>query len=82
MSKKQWYQSPLMQLLNIDIPLIQAPMAGGATTPELVANVCNAGGLGSIGAGYMSPISLSQSIDQVSTLTESNFAVNLFTFVL
>lgn len=78
MSKKQWYQSPLMQLLNIDIPLIQAPMAGGATTPELVANVCNAGGLGSIGAGYMSLKLLSQSIDQVRALTDNNFSVNLF----
>ena len=30
-------------------------MAGGATTPELVAAVSNSGGLGSLGAGYMLP---------------------------
>ena len=40
------------KLLNIEHPIVQAPMAGGATTPELVAAVSNAGGLGSLGAGY------------------------------
>jgi nitronate monooxygenase len=32
-------------LVNIKLPIVQAPM-GGATTPELVAAVSNAGGLG------------------------------------
>lgn len=39
--------------LGIQYPIIQAPMAGGATTPELIAAVSNAGGLGSLGAGYI-----------------------------
>ena len=33
-------------------PIIQAPMAGGPSTPELSAAVCNAGGLGFLAAGY------------------------------
>lgn len=68
----------LTNLLDINVPIIQAPMAGGATTPELVAAVCNAGGLGSFGAGYMSPDALSAAIDKVRTLTDKNFQVNLF----
>jgi len=35
--------------------IIQAPMAGGGDTPRLVAAVCEAGALGTIGAGYLSP---------------------------
>ena len=35
-------------------PIIQAPMAGGASTPRLAASVSNAGGLGFLAAGYKS----------------------------
>ena len=44
-------------LLNIEHPIIQAPMAG-ACTPELVAVVSNGGGLGSLGAAPMKPDAL------------------------
>lgn len=47
-----WNETPLSQVLNLQYPIIQAPMAGGATTSQLVAAVSNQGGLGSIGAGY------------------------------
>lgn len=42
-------KNELLIKLGIDYPIIQAPMAGGIDTPELVAAVSNAGGLGSIG---------------------------------
>jgi nitronate monooxygenase len=32
-------------------PIVQAPMAGGPSTPELAAAVTNAGGLGFLAAG-------------------------------
>ena len=35
--------------LKIKYPIIQAPMAGGITSPKLVAAVSNSGGLGMIG---------------------------------
>jgi nitronate monooxygenase len=41
--------NPLCEMLNIRYPIIQAGMAG-QTTPELVAAVSNAGGLGILGA--------------------------------
>ncbi|WP_249869406.1 NAD(P)H-dependent flavin oxidoreductase [Oceanobacillus saliphilus] len=68
----------LLEKLKIEIPIIQAGMAGGITSPELVAAVSNAGALGTIGAGYMSPTSLKKSIHTVKELTSKPFAVNLF----
>ena len=53
-------------------------MAGGATTPELVAAVSNAGGLGSLGAGYMTPGDIKAAIHAIRALTSKPFAVNLF----
>ncbi len=53
-------------------------MAGGPTTPELVAAVSNSGGLGTIAAGYLSPNQLREQIKAVKLLTELNFGVNLF----
>ena len=34
---------------NLRVPIIQAPMAGGSNTPEMVAAVSEAGALGSFG---------------------------------
>lgn len=68
----------LCSLLHIEYPIIQAGMAGGATTPELVANVSNAGGLGTLGAAYMKPEDIKQAVRNIRELTEKPFAVNLF----
>lgn len=69
--------TPLMQQLDLTYPIIQAPMAGGATTPELVSAVSEAGGLGSIGAGMTAPEALAQQIAATKALTDKPFAVNL-----
>jgi nitronate monooxygenase len=61
----------------IDIPIVQAPMSG-ATTPQLVAAVSNAGGLGSLPGGYDEPHVIRERIAQVRALTGRPFAVNLF----
>lgn len=64
-------------LLGIEHPIIQAPMAG-STTPELVAAVSNAGGLGSIGMWMMTPDQIIETIARIRTLTDRPFNVNLF----
>src|SRR5699024_6926559 len=64
--------------LGIKYPIIQAGMAGGITTPALVAAVSNAGGLGTLGAGYMSPEQIKQTIKEIKQLTNKPFGVNLF----
>ncbi|HLR71046.1 MAG TPA: nitronate monooxygenase, partial [Pseudogracilibacillus sp.] len=71
-------KNSLTQLLQIKYPIIQAPMAGGITTTELVTSVSNYGGLGSVGAGYMSPDALRQQIKEIKVQTEHNFGVNIF----
>ncbi|KFZ40363.1 nitronate monooxygenase family protein [Thermoactinomyces sp. Gus2-1] len=72
-----WYQTRLTELLQISRPIIQAGMAGGITSPRLVAAVSNAGGLGSLGAGYMSPEDIRQAIREIRKQTDRPFAVNL-----
>jgi nitronate monooxygenase len=72
------FANDLTRRLGIEHPIIQAPMAGGTTTPELVAAVTNAGGLGSIGGGYMAPDALAEAILQTRERTSGPFAVNLF----
>ncbi|MCA0987403.1 NAD(P)H-dependent flavin oxidoreductase [Guptibacillus algicola] len=73
-----WNHSRLLELLKIDHPIIQAGMAGGVTTPELVAAVSNAGGLGTLGAGYMTPGAMRESIQEINSLTRNSFGVNVF----
>ncbi|MCM3573218.1 MULTISPECIES: NAD(P)H-dependent flavin oxidoreductase [Mesobacillus] len=72
------WDNRLTELLNIEFPIIQAPMAGGVTTTELVASVSNAGGLGMVGAGYMEPGQLRSQIREIKKLTDKPYGVNLF----
>ena len=78
MKRTAWPNNKLTETLGIQYPLIQAPMAGGITSPELVAAVSNAGGLGSLGAGYMEPEAIRQALTEIRALTNKPFAVNLF----
>ncbi|MEK5443508.1 MULTISPECIES: NAD(P)H-dependent flavin oxidoreductase [unclassified Fredinandcohnia] len=71
-------KNKVTELLKIEHPIIQAPMAGGVTTSELVSAVSNAGGLGMIGAGYMTPLQLQEQISEIKKLTPHSFGVNLF----
>jgi nitronate monooxygenase len=59
-------------------PIVQAPMAGGASTPELVAAVSGAGGLGFLAAGYLIPRDVRDQIRAVRELTDKPFGVNIF----
>jgi nitronate monooxygenase len=72
-----WPRTELLDLLDIKHPIIQAPMAG-ASTPELVAAVSNAGGLGSYGAAATPPDQLRRVIRQIRDLTDRPFGINLF----
>ncbi len=73
-----WNENSFTETFNLEYPIIQAGMAGGVTTAELVAAVSNAGGLGSIGAGYLSAEETRRIIRRVKALTDKPFAVNLF----
>src|SRR5699024_2584672 len=73
-----WNKNEHTQKLGIAYPIIQAGMAGGVTTPNLIAAVANAGGLRNLGAGYMQPEQMKQTIQKVKALTDQPFGVNVF----
>jgi nitronate monooxygenase len=66
---------PFPQLLH---PIVQAPLAGGPSTPELAAAVSDAGGLGFLAAGYKDPDAVRAEIARTGELTASPVGVNLF----
>lgn len=68
----------MTELLHIQYPIIQAPMAGGVTTSKLVVEVSSFGGLGMVGAGYMTPNQLREQIREIKQLTSNPFGINLF----
>ncbi|MFB7556360.1 nitronate monooxygenase [Streptomyces brevispora] len=59
-------------------PIVQAPMAGGVSCPQLAAAVAEAGGLGFLAAGYKTADGMYNEIKQVRGLTGQPFGVNLF----
>ncbi|MBT3165266.1 nitronate monooxygenase [Streptomyces sp. Vc74B-19] len=59
-------------------PIVQAPMAGGISVPQLAAAVSEAGGLGFLAAGYKTADGMYQEIKQLRGLTSRPFGVNLF----
>jgi nitronate monooxygenase len=67
-----------MQRLNLSVPIVQAPLAGGGDTPELVAAVSEAGALGFIGAAYLSPQQITATGRAVRQRTARPFGINLF----
>jgi nitronate monooxygenase len=69
-------QTSLCDLLNIGLPIIQAPM-GGAATPALAAAVSNAGGLGMLPLTFDEPETVRDLIRQMHQLTARPFGVNL-----
>lgn len=50
----------------------------GSTTPDLVAGVSSAGGLGSLGAGYLEPQAILDQAAQIRRLTDRPYAIGLF----
>jgi NAD(P)H-dependent flavin oxidoreductase YrpB (nitropropane dioxygenase family) len=68
-----------------DILGIKYPLVGGTmmwiSTPEFVAAISNAGGLGVLASAmYQSPQSLAEAVDRIRNLTDKPFAVNLNLF--
>ena len=73
-----WNENEFTKTVGITYPIIQAGMAGGTTTPQLIAAVSNAGGLGTLGAGYMKAQDMKEAINEIKKLTNQPFGVNLF----
>lgn len=70
------FRTPLCDLLGIEHPLLQAPMSGVAT-PEMVAAVGAAGGLGILPGVATPPEEIRRQIRRVRELSDRPFGVNL-----
>lgn len=64
------------EMLQIDYPIIQGGM-GNISNAQLTSAVSEAGGLGTIGCGTMTPDEVEQIILQTKKLTDKNFAINI-----
>jgi nitronate monooxygenase len=60
------------------LPIVQAPLAGGPSTPALAAAVSAAGGLGVLAAGYRSAEAVAEDVAAVRAATGAPFGINLF----
>ena len=72
------FATALTKRLGLTHPIIQAPMAGGGDTPELVAAVCEAGAIGFIGAAYLTPEQIAAAAAAIRARTKRPFGINLF----
>lgn len=70
--------TPLMRILGLEAPVIQAPMAGGGDTPALVAAVAEAGGIGFAGAAYLGLDQIGETARAIRARTNRAFGINLF----
>ncbi len=70
--------SSFLERLGVELPILQAPMAGSHDTPELAAAVSEAGGLGSVGCAYFSGERIDDTAASVRRKTKRPFALNLF----
>lgn len=73
---KDFSKNSICQLFDIKYPIIQGGMVW-CSGAKLTAAVSNAGGLGLIGAGSMTPELLTEHIRETKTLTDKPFGVNL-----
>lgn len=76
-----WPNRRILDLLQIELPILQAPMAG-ATTPEMAIAVSQAGGLGSIPSAQYSVEQLKQALTQVRAATPRPINVNFFSHTM
>jgi nitronate monooxygenase len=72
-----WPNRRILDLFGIELPIIQAPMAG-ATTPEMVIAVSEAGGLGSLPCAQYDLAQARVAIDQVRAGTKRPYNFNVF----
>jgi nitronate monooxygenase len=64
-------------LVGVEHALVQAPMAG-ASTPELAAAVCEAGGLGSLACALLGPMEIADEVAAIRARTDRPLNLNFF----
>src|SRR5947209_9125746 len=77
MEMTMWPDRRLLDLLEIEHPIVQAPMAG-AMDWELAAAVSEAGGLGSLPCAMLKPEQVREQVEKIRGRTRKPINVNLF----
>jgi nitronate monooxygenase len=72
-----WPDTRIQKLLGIELPIIQAPMAGPVFS-EMVIAVCKAGGLGSLPCAMLTPERLASEIRLIREKTSRPINLNFF----
>src|SRR5262249_59872270 len=72
-------RTPVCELLDIEHPIALGGM-GSATSPELVAEVSRAGGLGALGCHYLTPDQIEARTKDVRRQTNKPFGLNFLVF--
>ena len=72
-----WSDRRLLDLLGIDLPIIQAPMAGFATS-AMAAAVAETGGLGSLGCVGLSADQICTELGKIRQQTSRPINLNFF----
>jgi nitronate monooxygenase len=72
-----WPDTRLLDLLQIELPIIQAPMAG-AVSPDMVIQVSEAGGLGSLPCAMLSAEQARNDLGVIRQRTSRSINVNFF----
>lgn len=72
-----WPDRRLLDLLGLELPIVQAPMAGSMNW-QLVAAVSEAGGLGSLPCGMLSPVQVRDEVERIRAHTAKPINLNFF----
>ena len=65
---------------NLRLPIFQAPMGGGITTPKLVSTVSNYGAVGGFGFAYTGPEKIHKAMQETKKLTDGYINANFFVY--
>jgi nitronate monooxygenase len=74
---QDWPKKHLLDLLNIEIPIIQAPMAG-CDSVALARSVSSTGALGSLACALLSPEAVRESAHAIRSDADRPFNLNFF----
>jgi nitronate monooxygenase len=72
-----WPDERILELFKIEVPIVQAPMAGAGTS-QLAIAVSEAGGLGSLPCGQMTAAQAREAMDTIGRGTSRSINVNFF----
>lgn len=78
MAAAMWQTTALTRRVGLALPIVQGPFGGGLSSVDLVAAVCEAGGLGSFGVHHLGAAAIGETAAAIRARTSKPFALNLW----